>query len=137
MATLKSAYDFLEADEKTALDYVDILLPDNLEDQLSEKLDNPFYMVDGCYDPSSDTDISTLKSAIDEMLNNYFGKGRFPVKTDVVAGGGSVFRFGPTVLRPIAKDLEMKYVTSDGLTLSGQPQYQLESQNRLLKLEDC
>ena len=130
MATLKSAYDFLEADEKTALDYVDILLPDNLEDQLSEKLDNPFYMVDGCYDPSSDTDISTLKSAIDEMLNNYFSKGRFPVKTDVVAGGGSIFLFGPTVLRPIAKDIEMKYVTSDGLTPSGQPQYQLEIQNR-------
>ena len=44
----------------TALDYVDILLPDNLEDQLSEKIDNPFYMVDGCYDPSSDTDVSAL-----------------------------------------------------------------------------
>ena len=138
MAALKSAYDFLEADEKTALDYVDILLPDNLEDQLSEKLDNPFYMVDGCYDPSSDTDVSTLKSAIDEMLNNYFGKGRFPVKTDVVAGGGHVFPFaGISVLRPIYKELEAKYTTSDGLPLSGSAQYQLESQNRLLKLEDC
>lgn len=138
MATLKSAYDFLEADEKTALDYVDILLPDNLEDQLSEKLDNPFYMVDGCYDPSSDTDVSTLKSAIDEMLNNYFGKGRFPVKTDVVAGGGHVFPFsGISVLRPIYKELETKYTTSDGLPMSGSAQYQLESQNRLLKLEDC
>ena len=138
MAALKSAYDFLEADEKTALDYVDILLPDNLEDQLSEKLDNPFYMVDGCHDPSSDTDVSTVKSAIDEMLNNYFGKGRFPVKTDVVAGGGHVFPFaGISVLRPIYKELEAKYTTSDGLPLSGSAQYQLESQNRLLKLEDC
>ena len=129
MATIKSAYDFLAADEETALDYVDIFLPDNLEDQLSEKIDNPFYMVDGMYDPSSDTDMAALRSAIDEMLSNFFGKGRYPVKTDVIAGGGSIFRFGPTVLRPITKDLEMKYVTSDGLTIVGQPKYQLESQN--------
>ena len=137
MATVKSAYDFLAADEETALDYVDIFLPDNLEDQLSEKIDNPFYVVDGMYDPSSGTDMAALRSAIDEMLSNFFGKGRYPVKTDVIAGGGSIFRFGPTVLRPITKDLEMKYVTSDGLTIVGQPKYQLESQNRLLKLEDC
>ena len=138
MATIKSAYDFLAADEKTALDYVDIFLPDNLEDQLSEKIDNPFYVVDGCYDPSNDTDISTLKSAIEEMLSNYFSRGRFPVKTNVVAGGGHVFPFsGISVLRPIYKELDMKYTTSDGLSTSVQMQYQLESQNRLLKLEDC
>lgn len=63
----------------SVFDYFDIYIGARIEDQLADKVRNPFILVNGKIDPDSEEEVNMYKASVDSFVNAIFENGRNPI----------------------------------------------------------
>lgn len=75
----------VNADDISASDYVKIYIGGLVEDNFGDKIDNPFFFVNGVVDPESDSDFEFYKAAAESHVGGLYDSGRDPVLSSEIS----------------------------------------------------